>query len=388
MTELGATYDPLALVPGDPAAIRANASSLLSRSADAERAGDGLVAIDTDAWTGVAAEEFREKFHYEPAKWYAASDSLGTAGDVLNTYAHTLEWAQGQAADAIRQWDEAEAQTRAARQQYDQTVAGTASDQAIPAFVDAGEPGREAARSMLGLARQQVDTAGRTAARFLDQEADAAPRKRSWLRRAANKARDIGANVVNNVASVGNAMLNHPLDTLALAGGIALTGISASGEGLGLALDATGVGAVAGVPINVVAAAGIATGATVTVAAGGSIMQHAAGEDAVAPASGSAPPRAAPSKTDRLKEHLTPKDLEGARRELNGEVVATKGNGVPYDHVDEVRSAQRGLVRRIAQFKRLLGDTRISARDKAGYQSELSEASRLLDHSEQFVPRP
>jgi hypothetical protein len=28
-----------------------------------------------------------------------------------------------------------------------------------------------------------------------------------------------------------------------------------------------------------------------------------------------------------------------------------------------------------------------SAADRAGYQSELSEASKLLDYSEQFVPR-
>jgi hypothetical protein len=94
------------------------------------------------------------------------------------------------------------------------------------------------------------------------------------------------------------------------------------------------------------------------------------------------------TKTDRLKEHLTDRDLDAARRELDGEVVATKSNGTPWDHVDEVRTAQRGLLNRIGQLKRQLGDTRISLADKAALQSELSEASRLLDRSEQFVPRP
>jgi hypothetical protein len=388
MTELGATHDPHGLVPGDPVAVRATAQALLARSSKAERVGDGLVAIDTDAWTGVAADEFRLKFHYEPARWYAASDSLSTAGHALDTYAHSLEWAQGQAAEAIRLWNAGEAESGAARRRYDQAIAEMAAGQPVPPFVDSGEASREAARGVLGRARQQVDQAGHTAARFLDQEADAAPSKRSWLRKAADKAQDIGATIVNNAASVGNAMAHHPFDTLAMAGGIALTGISAGGEGLGFALDATGVGAVAGVPINIVSAAGIAAGVTVTAAAGGSIVQHAAGENAVTPMSGSTPPRTAPRKTDRLKEHLTPKDLEGARRELNGEVVATKGDGTPFDHVDEVRNAQRGLVKRIDQLKRLLGDTRVSAEDKAAYESELSEASRLLDHSEQFVPRP
>jgi hypothetical protein len=72
---------------------------------------------------------------------------------------------------------------------------------------------------------------------------------------------------------------------------------------------------------------------------------------------------------------------------LNGEVVKTKSTGVPWDHVNEVRNAQDGLVNRIGQLKRLLGDSRVSASDRVQYEAELSEASRLLDYSEQFVPR-
>ena len=89
-----------------------------------------------------------------------------------------------------------------------------------------------------------------------------------------------------------------------------------------------------------------------------------------------------PTKTDNCKEHLTDRDLDAARRELNGEVVATKSTGKPWDHVDEVRNAQDGLVNRIGQLKRLLGDSRVSAADRAQYEAELSEASRLLDYSE------
>ena len=95
-----------------------------------------------------------------------------------------------------------------------------------------------------------------------------------------------------------------------------------------------------------------------------------------------------PTKTGNMKEHLTDRDLDAARRELNGEVVATKSTGTPWDHVNEVRTAQNGLVNRIGQLKRLLGDSRVSASDKAQFEAELSEASRLLDHSEQFIPRP
>jgi hypothetical protein len=59
--------------------------------------------------------------------------------------------------------------------------------------------------------------------------------------------------------------------------------VSAGGEGLGVALDATGVGAIAGVPLNVVSAAGIAAGAGITTAAMANIASHAGGDDHVSP---------------------------------------------------------------------------------------------------------
>jgi hypothetical protein len=387
MSELGQTSDPVQLVPGDPAAIRGNAQALQARSAHAEQAGNGLVDIDTGAWTGAAGDAFRDKFSYEPNKWYAAADSLATAADALNTYAQTLQWAQGQAAEAIRLWDEAQAASAQARQAYDHAAAQAAPGQTLPPFTDPGDAGRQAAQDTLRRARDQVATAGDAAARFLAQEADAAPEKSGWLDKLGDFAKDVGAGIVNGVASFGNAMLHHPGETAAMVGGIALAGISAGGEGLGIALDATGVGAVAGVPLNVVSAAGVAAGAGIAGTAATSLAMNAAGEDAVSPARGSEPERSAPSKTDRMKEHLTDRDLDAARRELDGEVVARKPDGTPWDHVDEVRNAQRGLVRRIDQLKRLLGDSRVSDADRAGYQSELSEASKLLDHSEQFVPR-
>ena len=53
----------------------------------------------------------------------------------------------------------------------------------------------------------------------------------------------------------------------------------------------------------------------------------------------------------------------------------------------EVHS-QKGPINRISQLKRLLGDSRVSASDEAQFEAELSEGSRLFDHSEQFVTRP
>ncbi|WP_225731091.1 MULTISPECIES: polymorphic toxin type 28 domain-containing protein [unclassified Nocardia] len=91
--------------------------------------------------------------------------------------------------------------------------------------------------------------------------------------------------------------------------------------------------------------------------------------------------------TDRIKEHLTDRDLDAARRELNGEVVAEKPDGTPWDHVNEVKDAQNGLIKRIGQLKRRLSWPNLSDEERPLVEKELSEASRLLDYSEQFVPR-
>src|ERR687883_169339 len=179
MTELGQTSDPLQLIPGDPAAIRGNAQVLQARSGHAEQAGDGLVGIDTGAWTGAAADAFRDKFSYEPNKWYSAANSLVTAADALTGYADTLQWAQGQAAEAIRLWDAAEAEAAGVRRAYGQRVAHAAPEQTLPPFVDTGAAGRQAAQDVLRIARDQVVRAGDAAAHFLAQEADAAPEKSS-----------------------------------------------------------------------------------------------------------------------------------------------------------------------------------------------------------------
>ena len=80
-------------------------------------------------------------------------------------------------------------------------------------------------------------------------------------------------------------------------------------------------------------------------------------------------------------------NLDGARRELQGEVVARKGDGTPWDHVTEVREAQNGMVNQINKLKRMLNDSRLSPGDRPAIESELSEASKLLDYSEQWVPR-
>ena len=75
-----------------------------------------------------------------------------------------------------------------------------------------------------------------------------------------------------------------------------------------------------------VSAAGIVAGGAMVVGSGGDLARHAMTDDTVEVVKPRADPQQ-PTKTDRLKEHLTEKDLDGARRELDGEVVARKSTG-------------------------------------------------------------
>lgn len=86
------------------------------------------------------------------------------------------------------------------------------------------------------------------------------------------------------------------------------------------------------------------------------------------------------------KEHLTERDLDAARRELDGEVVALRPDGTPFDHVGEVRDSQRGLKNIINTINNRLSHPETTRVEREQLQDALSDASRLLDRSEQFVP--
>jgi hypothetical protein len=175
-------------------------------------------------------------------------------------------------------------------------------NQPAPPFTDPGEAGRQAARDLLARARTQLAGSGDTVAVSLRDEAEIAPEESSWLDDLGGFTADVGANVVNDVASVGNAMLNHPEDVAAALAGIGLTVASGAGEGLGLGLSATGAGAVAGVPVSAVSAAGMTAGVGITGAAMASIASNAAGGDRVEPVkTGEAAPNGPESRTGSVR---------------------------------------------------------------------------------------
>ncbi|GAA4889223.1 putative T7SS-secreted protein [Saccharopolyspora cebuensis] len=286
--ELGTTDDQRALIPGRAEAVRGTAASLRDYGDALHEAGEGLKRIDSsEGWEGEAAEQFRAAFDGEPIRWLEAGDCFHHAAGALERYSESLAWAQGQASEAIRLWNEGEAATRQASADHARAVE-QARQQAPPgapaaevAFHDPGEAKRQAARETLRRARDQLAAAGEQAADVVGRARDKAPEAQSWLAEAGEALGDAAATVVNGLASFGNAALNHPGMVAGAVGGAALTAVSSVGMAGGVALDATGAGAVAGVPLNYVSGAGMAVGAGMVAASVGGLGAEAAGDDEV-----------------------------------------------------------------------------------------------------------
>jgi hypothetical protein len=291
MAELGQTNDPLALIPGDVAAVTRTFWALQAYGDVLIEAGEGLAKIDTrEGWQGEAADQFRQRFHGEPGRWTEAGTCFHDAARALRSHAEKLDWAQQRAKAAIELWNEGQTATAAARSEHDQAVRAAAQagvSTAIP-FSDPGEATRQAAREMLQDARARLREAGDTAAGAMAEARDKAPHKPGFLSKVGHffsgvgrHMENAGIDLVNDVASVGNAMIEHPGDVAAIAGGTMLAGISGGGEALGTVLDATGVGSVAGVPLNAVSAVGITAGVGIAGAGAGDLLNHAANDSRV-----------------------------------------------------------------------------------------------------------
>lgn len=256
MAELGQCDDPTALVPGNPDSVNSTIDAL-SRYGDLlHETGTGLQGIDTSAgWRGAAADAFRNVYDGQPDKWLQAGDAFHQAANALDTYTSTLIWAQQQAATALNLWN-----------------SGTAHHQA--------------AQDTLAGARAQLEIAGDTAAATVGRAQDLAPPEPGFWSQLTSDvgsffagAGHAGETALNDLASLGNAAIHDPGSLAETVGGLGLAALSAGGEIGGLALDATGIGAVAGVPAGVVSAAGITAGLGLAAAGVRTIAGDAAGPD-------------------------------------------------------------------------------------------------------------
>jgi hypothetical protein len=281
MAELGQTGDPRQLVPGDAAAIGVTAQAFRSRAGALARAGVGLSRIDTaDGWSGPAGDAFRVKFQGQPGGWLLAGGCFLDAADALDSYSSMMAAAQERAAEAVQQWKAAQLTTFTAVESYElyQQQGGT------DPFQDPGEAGRASAQALLTAARSELKKAGDDAAVAVGAAREKAPEKPSIWADLSASLENAGADVVNGLASVGNAVGHHPGDAAAVVGGAFLTAISLTGEAGGAVLDVTGIGTVPGLALGAISTVGVAAGGTIAYAGARDLMMHAQSDDQVSPA--------------------------------------------------------------------------------------------------------
>lgn len=328
--------------------LRRTAVDLEDVARTCQSVADRLTRVQVDGWLGLAAEAFDRNRLRQLKRWRAAGAAISSTSTALYAAASDLDGCPlCQVGVQDLQGASARVHTRV------DLVARAITSAAAGAPRESAFGGTASALGSVGT----IDTGG-----ALEQ---------------------FHATVVNASASLVQAVQDNPQDVAAVIAGAVLIKLGSSGELIGIALDATGVGAVAGVPMGVASTAAIAVGTGLVAGGGIHLVQAALANPVEIVSAGTGRPS---TPTDRLKEHLTRRDLEAARRELDGEVVATKSGGKPYDHVTEVREAQAGLSNRIERLKRLLGDSRTLPGERPALEEELSEASRLLDFTRGYVP--
>lgn len=379
-----ATMNPFApdgaIPSGDPATLRRAADAFAATADTLTGAGSRAAAargVAPGDWSGAAAGEFAETCGTVQARAVQGGVVLRSAAGALYTLAAELEAAIGAARRAQDRADELAA--AAFRLQKEMDWADAAALPGLDAQADElRTQARQVERDTVA-AFDRAAVAGELAAGVFDQVAAAA---------FAPCALEGGGAQQGPGGGAGGAPGGGQAD----AGGLAAGAGGAAGQPLaGFVLPVPGgVGVMPGpggrpvpAPRPPGPAVGLVTPGGRTTARPGSgtgtgVLPGRGRTDGVDPA----------KSLHTIKEHVTPRDLSAARMELLGTVVIRKLGGDPYDHVREVRESQRALLDRIKAIKKRMAHPGLPHREQGALSAELGEASRLLDLTESFVPRP
>ena len=327
-------------IPGDPAALDAAADAVDRAVRALVVARDGVGAhgrAATTAWTGAASSAATATLGRSGTDTSALLDACAGSAPALRAFALELRAAQQQHADAAQ---------HAAAGQALVLDAGSGAPVGVDARRDQGETTVRDADAAMTAARERARIANEAAARGIDAAAlhldgitpPGAP-STTPSSASAGPGADPAAAVGNLAASLGNAALHDPLAVGAVLVGGALTAVSAVGFAGGLVADATGAGAVVGLPVGAASAAGIAAGIGIAGAGLAGITHHAltdrrvqpfqVNEDAPdvdpgpgAPAAGRVPHVGKSTGSDRVREVPSDQAVRELFDELSEDAVA------------------------------------------------------------------
>ncbi len=129
MTGVTPGADPAELIPGDPDGVEQVAARLTRIAGSASDAAGTLHTLDTDVWTGDAAELYRGAIGDVPGRLTRAAEAFGSAAQALRDYARALRDARSTATSAVRMVERSAPETAAAdRQSADALLARATAD--------------------------------------------------------------------------------------------------------------------------------------------------------------------------------------------------------------------------------------------------------------------
>ncbi|WP_169166611.1 putative T7SS-secreted protein [Cellulomonas taurus] len=282
MSDLATCDDPRVLIDGDAETARDLADQERRRAAILDHACAALLSIDpTRIWQGNAGDRLTTTTRTIARRLDTAATAHHRAACVLDGYADDVSTARRRAATAVDLWQDGQRMSRAVR------------DAALPPTFDPGEVLREEAVTALAAARRYDTESVEQAAATIRAIADEAPDDGGFWNGVGGTwsdfwhgAGDVGAALGNGVMSFGNALTQHPDLLLEIIGGLGMMGVGGGIEVGGVLLDATGIGAVLGVPANVAGAGMVAAGGGLAIQGTARAGLAAMGDSAVQPFQG------------------------------------------------------------------------------------------------------
>jgi hypothetical protein len=304
LTELAPGVGALELIPGNPDELGRLAARLSVFGEGMSEAATTLADVEAVGWTGPAADAFQGLVGDQPAKYRAAGSSFEQAVSAIRSYAAVLRHAQADAGRAVAMFEAAtreseqwqrertahDADVRSARAAGDPPPSGPAPPATNPAAA-----GLAASHTLLADARASVRAQGQIAATALAAAAEAAPSEPGLLDRTIGGIGDfvggIGEElsaawsatgaalsdaagfIVDGFERYGASVLKIVAGALVVAVGVQVVIVGVGMAGAGVVLDATGVGAVVGVPLNLGGVA-VAGGGVILIIGGGALLMQ------------------------------------------------------------------------------------------------------------------
>lgn len=121
-------------IGGDPGSISTRAAVMMDRANEFEGIHSSLISLNSDGWTGRAADRFREKFKIQVQGWADAQEAFSGASSAYSAYASTLQSAQSQCDEIRSRWEQGRQAVEQAQNNKADARSQAAAEGGIPMF--------------------------------------------------------------------------------------------------------------------------------------------------------------------------------------------------------------------------------------------------------------